>query len=79
MNWPSTPTTSPIPNSFPLGELQNHLNDIPTSQPIVAVCHSGRRSGQATVILQKHGIKEVANLRGGMVAWQAAGLPIAQG
>jgi glyoxylase-like metal-dependent hydrolase (beta-lactamase superfamily II)/rhodanese-related sulfurtransferase len=60
---------------IPLGELAAYLGDIPQDKPIVAVCHSGRRSGQATVILQKHGVKKVANLRGGMVAWQSAGLP----
>lgn len=67
-----------IPRSqlIPLNELQDHLDEIPRQKPIVAVCRSGRRSGQATVILQKHGIKEVANLRGGMIAWQEAGLPL---
>jgi glyoxylase-like metal-dependent hydrolase (beta-lactamase superfamily II)/rhodanese-related sulfurtransferase len=63
---------------LPLSELQSHLHDIPRDQPIIMVCHSGRRSGQATVILRQQGLEAVANLRGGMVAWQEAGLPTAQ-
>ena len=42
----------------PLGELQQRVKDVPTDKPIVTVCKSGRRSGQATVILKKQGIAQ---------------------
>jgi sulfur dioxygenase len=65
-----------IPNAqlIPLNELQDRLQEIPTDRPLITVCHSGSRSSQATVLLQKHGIQRVANIRGGMLAWREAGL-----
>lgn len=55
--------------SIPLGELSSRLDEIPRSRPIVTVCRSGKRSAQATVILNKNGFKEAANLKGGMIEW----------
>jgi rhodanese-related sulfurtransferase len=40
------------------------------------VCRSGARSAQATVLLQKAGLKKVANLAGGMLRWRAEALPV---
>lgn len=60
----------------PLPELEARLDEIPTDQPVVTVCKSGRRSAQATVILKKQGLKEAASLRGGMLSWNEARLPI---
>jgi sulfur dioxygenase len=53
---------------IPLHELKARLSEIPRDKPVVAVCHAGMRSGQATVILR-------ANLRGGMLLWSQLGLP----
>jgi sulfur dioxygenase len=61
---------------LPLDQLQNRASEIPTDQPIVTVCQSGRRSGQATVILKKQGINQTASLRGGMLRWKNADLPV---
>jgi sulfur dioxygenase len=65
-----------IPNSLhiPLGELRARLADVPRDRPVVPVCRSGRRSAQATVILEKAGFHDVANLAGGMIRWRALGL-----
>jgi rhodanese-related sulfurtransferase len=63
--------------AIPLSKLKSHLQDIPRDKPIIVVCPSGRRSGQATVILRQQGLEAVANLWGGMLAWQEAGLPTA--
>ena len=63
----------------PLNALRDAIPDIPRDKPVVAVCHSGSRSGQATVILRKAGFTEVANLRGGMLAWNQAELPVKKG
>ena len=46
------------------------------ARPIVVSCASGARSVRATAVLQKHGFTEVVNLRGGMGAWQQAGMPL---
>lgn len=60
----------------PLGKLKESVADIPQDKPVVTVCQSGSRSGQATVILKKAGIGQAANLRGGMLEWNHAGLPV---
>ena len=45
------------------------------ANPIITVCRSGRRSGQAAALLHREGI-EVGNLSGGMQAWSQVGLPV---
>jgi len=60
----------------PLNELEARLAEIPRDKPVVAVCHAGIRSGQATVILRNAGLERAANLRGGMLLWSQLGLPV---
>ncbi|MDH3499652.1 MAG: rhodanese-like domain-containing protein, partial [Acidimicrobiia bacterium] len=45
---------------------------------VLAICHSGNRSGTATRYLNSQGI-ETMNIRGGMLAWERAGLPVKRG
>lgn len=61
---------------IPLGELRNRVAEISSEKPVIAVCRSGRRSAQATVILRENGRKDSANLAGGMLRWNALGLPV---
>ncbi len=61
---------------IPLPELEDRLAEVPKGAPTVVVCHSGRRSALATQQLLKAGREQVANLRGGMVAWRRVGLPV---
>jgi glyoxylase-like metal-dependent hydrolase (beta-lactamase superfamily II)/rhodanese-related sulfurtransferase len=63
---------------IPLPELQARLGEIPTDRPAVILCHSGSRSALATQQLLQAGRLRVANLRGGLRAWQREGLPIEQ-
>jgi sulfur dioxygenase len=65
----------PGSRSIPLGELKGRIDEVPHDRPVIAVCHSGMRSGQATVILREAGFTEVANLHGGMLQWQQMALP----
>nr|WP_171189268.1 rhodanese family protein [Alienimonas chondri] len=46
--------------------------------PILAICKSGARSGQAVETLRTAGI-EALSVEGGTPAWEAAGLPIERG
>lgn len=41
--------------------------------PMVLLCHFGNRSALATHLLQKAGLERVANLRGGLRAWEPRG------
>ena len=57
----------------PLGKIQSmQLDDIEDwkDEEIVIYCRSGNRSGQACLILEAAGFKNVKNLTGGMLDWQ---------
>jgi len=56
---------------IPLGTLSERAAGLDRHKPIVAVCRSGARSAQATVMLAKAGFDKVANLSGGMLRWRA--------
>ncbi|ALT79700.1 MBL fold metallo-hydrolase [Paucibacter sp. KCTC 42545] len=64
---------------LPLSELAQRATELDASRPVVAVCRSGARSAQATVLLRKAGFGLVANLNGGMLRWRAEGLPVEAG
>jgi len=61
---------------MPLSELSTRTGEIDRNRPVVTVCRSGTRSAQATQLLQKAGLREVANLAGGMLRWRAESLPV---
>ncbi|MCP4329265.1 MAG: MBL fold metallo-hydrolase [Alphaproteobacteria bacterium] len=63
----------------PLGQLAEQTDQLARDKPVVAVCRAGGRSAQATVILQRAGFGDVANLAGGMLRWRAQGLPVVGG
>jgi rhodanese-related sulfurtransferase len=48
---------------------------LPTDKSIIFICRSGKRSGMACDAVEPTGLK-VMNMEGGMLAWQAAGLPM---
>jgi len=56
-----------------LGVLEKRLKELPKDREILVICNSGNRSAQAAGVLLKAGFK-VTNIRGGMMAWQKAGL-----
>jgi len=64
---------------IPLGELPKRAQELAREKPIVTVCRSGARSAQASVLLQKAGFADVANLAGGMLRWRAEGHPVEGG
>jgi rhodanese-related sulfurtransferase len=46
------------------------------SKPVIVSCASGRRAGVVADTLRKQGFAEVVALRGGISAWQQAGMPL---
>ncbi len=58
---------------LPLGRLADHSSA--DGRPVIAVCRSGNRSGDATRQLRRAGV-DAFNLSGGMLAWAEGGLPI---
>jgi SulP family sulfate permease len=63
--------------NVPLPGLTHGVPDLPRERTLVLVSRSGRRSELAVRILLGHGYGNAFNLKGGMLAWEAAGYPIA--
>jgi rhodanese-related sulfurtransferase len=60
--------------NIPLDQIAGRTAELlAESRPLVLVCHTDRRSSAAAEHLRRAGRTEVAVLRGGMVAWRAAG------
>ena len=55
---------------IPLGDLANHLAELPTTA-LVVQCQSGARSAVAASLLKRLGRADVRNLVGGYAAWSA--------
>jgi rhodanese-related sulfurtransferase len=64
--------------NIPLGTLKSRLGEIDKwkEQPVLLHCATGNRSQGAAGTLKAAGFKEVFNLRGGLGAWQQAGMPV---
>jgi glyoxylase-like metal-dependent hydrolase (beta-lactamase superfamily II)/rhodanese-related sulfurtransferase len=62
---------------IPLEEITARAGELARDVPVVTVCRSGARSAQAVVLLQKAGVKLIANLAGGMLRWVAEHHPVA--
>jgi rhodanese-related sulfurtransferase len=65
-------TAQAIP--MPMSTFLEHLDELPEG-PLYVLCHSGARSARATAYLEQQGY-DAANIDGGIVAWEAAGLPV---
>ncbi len=63
---------------IPLGQLKQRAGEIDVTCPVVVMCRSGKRGGEALKQLKEMGISSVRNLEGGILAWKAAGLPTEQ-
>lgn len=62
----------------PLGALRARLHELPGDRVLIFQCASGGRSASACHVARAAG-REVRNLRGGIMAWHATGLPVARG
>ena len=54
---------------IPLGTLPQSLSQLDKNTEIIAYCHHGMRSGDATGFLLQQGFPNVKNLIGGIDAW----------
>lgn len=63
-----------------LGQLPSKIAELGSNKqnPVLVYCRSGSRSGHACQLLTKAGYENVSNLAGGILAWEAANLPIAR-
>jgi len=67
--------------NVPFDELAGHLDKLGKykDRPVVAVCDAGITSTKAVSSLRSSGFDSVYNLKGGMAAWDQAGLPVVTG
>lgn len=57
-------------------EVPERLDEVPSDVPVAVVCGSGYRSSVIASLLQARGRTGVANVVGGMAAWNSVGYPI---
>jgi len=55
--------------SLPMGDLENHLDELYENQEIYVICRSGKRSELAAQKLVEKGFKKVFNVLPGMGTW----------
>ena len=65
---------------IPLGQLVSRIAELDAykQQPVIVGCRSGSRSAMGCARLRKAGFETVYNLKGGILAWQNANLPLEQ-
>lgn len=54
---------------IPFGEIPDRLDELPRDRRIVVLCHVGVRSALVARELRRRGFSDVANLKGGYLAW----------
>ena len=54
---------------IPMGEIPARLDEIPTDQTVVVICHHGVRSMRVAMFLQHNGFEDLVNLTGGVDRW----------
>lgn len=66
--------------NIPLSSIKNQLNQLEKHKdtPVIVSCRSGAQSAGACKILTTSGFAEVYNLKGGIMAWQSASLPVSR-
>ena len=60
---------------IPLAQLSAQLGELDRTRPVAFLCRSGARSATATRAATEAGL-DAANVRGGVLAWARAGLPL---
>ena len=64
---------------IPTSAFAARIGELPSDRPLLVVCHVGGRSAAVTGFLVRGGRTDVANVAGGMEAWEAAGLSVRRG
>lgn len=56
---------------IPMGELLERIDEIDRDKEVIVHCKSGGRSGSVVNALMSRGFENVANLKGGILAWSS--------
>ena len=60
----------------PFSDLSEHLDKIPSDQPVIIADAAGMKSIEVVKILQEKGFTNIANLAGGVLEWNNEQLPV---
>ena len=55
---------------------ETRIDSLDKTKSYEIYCHSGKRSGNSVKLMQDKGFKDVHDLKGGIMEWQAKGLPV---
>ena len=63
---------------IPEGQLTERVRELEKfkARPIIVSCRTGTRAPVVAGVLRKRGFEEAVALRGGIAAWQQAGMPL---
>ena len=64
---------------MPLSTFTARFEELPHDRPLLLMCAVGGRSARATEFLIANGYPDATNVAGGIVGWNAAGLPVRTG
>jgi rhodanese-related sulfurtransferase len=64
----------PSAQPLPMSSLQEHLDELPEG-PLYILCRSGARSARVVAYLEQQGY-DATNVDGGILEWEAVGLPV---
>jgi rhodanese-related sulfurtransferase len=71
----------PHAKHIPMSRLSQSLRELEKfkTRPVVVNCQTGAISAKACALLRKEGFNEVFRLKGGIVSWEQASLPVEKG
>jgi rhodanese-related sulfurtransferase len=55
---------------------KKEINNLEKDAAYLVYCRSGTRSAAASAVMAELGFREIYNMTGGIIAWQAAGYPV---
>lgn len=61
---------------FNAGSFRTEVDKLDKNKRYLVYCRTSNRSGQAVAVMKELGFKEVYDMDGGVVAWEAAGYPV---
>ncbi|MEJ5054281.1 rhodanese-like domain-containing protein [Sphingobacterium sp. MYb382] len=56
--------------NIPLAGIVIEADKLAKDKPVIIQCRSGKRSAQAVMLLEQQGFDNLANLKGGILAWK---------
>jgi rhodanese-related sulfurtransferase len=59
-------------------DFKDQIAKLDKKKTVYVYCRSGGRSGNAAQMMKQMGFEKVVNMQGGMMSWNASGLPVSK-